>query len=248
MKFDKAFSIFFEIVQFILFPLLKWQGRKVRKKTLKLPEAIGERAGIIGIGTTLKILFVGDSSACGVGVKNIEQSLSGHLITNLKKKYKCNWKIVAKSGLTTDNLTNLLLLENDQKFSIAVISIGMNDITSRSSLNKWCEDLQKLENTLSKKFSIDYYIYSGMPPIHKLNIVPNPLKTILAVKALLFDKSIKTKCSKFKKYKYININKLSSNENMTAIDGFHPSENFYKMWSVEIAKQIDEINDIKKNV
>ena len=30
-----------------------------------------------------------------------------------------------------------------------------------------------------------------MPPIHKLNIVPNPLKTILAVKALLFDKSIK---------------------------------------------------------
>ncbi len=244
MKFVKVFSFFFELVQFILFPLLKWQGKRVRKKTLKLPEAIGERTGITGIGKTLKVLFVGDSSACGVGVKHIDQSLSGHLIQNLKKKYKCHWKIVAKSGLTTDNLTDLLLLENDQKFSIAVISVGMNDITSRGSLNKWHENLQKLENALYKKFLIDYYIYSGMPPIHKLNIVPNPLKTILAVKGLLFDKSIKTKCSKFRQYKYININKLSSKENMTAVDGFHPSESFYKIWSVEIEKKIDKISDI----
>ena len=244
MKFDKVFSFFFELVQLVLFPLLKWQGKRVRQKTLKLPEAIGKRSGITGIGTTIKILLVGDSSACGVGVKNIEQSLSGHLIQNLKKKYKCHWKIVAKSGLTTVNLTDLLLLEKDQKFSIAIISVGMNDITSRSSLNKWHENLQKLENALYKKFLIDYYIYSGMPPIHKLNIVPNPLKTIFTVKGLLFDKSIKTKCSKFRQYKYININKLSSKENMTAVDEFHPNESFYKIWSVEIAKNIDKISDI----
>ena len=248
MKFVKVFSFIFEIVQFILLPILKWQGKIVRQKALKLPEAFGERFGVTGKGKVIKILFVGDSSACGVGVKNIEQSLSGHLIQNLKQKYKCHWKIIAKSGLKTDNLTDLILLEKVKKFSIAVISVGMNDITSRSSLNKWDENLQKLENALSKKFSINYYIYSGMPPVHKLNIVPNPLKTILAIKALLFDKFIKIKCSKFKKYKYININKLSSGKNMIAIDGFHPSESFYKIWSVEIVKRIEKINDLKKNV
>ncbi|MFL2812399.1 MAG: SGNH/GDSL hydrolase family protein [Paracoccaceae bacterium] len=231
-------------MQFILLPLLKWQGQRVRQKALKLPEAFGDRSGITGIGITLKILFVGDSSAYGVGVKNLKKSLSGHLLQNLKQRYKCHWKIVAKSGLTTNNLTDLILLEKDQKFSIAVISVGMNDVSSRSSVNKWHDNLQKLENALSKKFSIDYYIYSGMPPIHKLKSIPNPLKTILAIKALLFDKSIKIKCSKFKKYKYVNINNLSSGENMTAIDGFHPSESFYKIWSAEIAKKIEKMCDL----
>ena len=244
MNFDKVLSLFFELIQFILLPLLKWQGQRVRQKALKLPEALGKRSGITGKGKTLKILFVGDSSACGVGVKNLDKSLSGHLLQNLKQRYRCHWKIVAKSGLKTNNLTDLILLEKDQKFSIAVISIGMNDITSRSSLNNWHENLQKLENTLSKKFSIDYYFYSGMPPVHKLNNVPNPLKTILAIKALHFDKLIKMKCSKFKKYQYININKLSSSENMTAIDGFHPSESFYKIWSAEIAKKIEKMSDL----
>ena len=48
-----------------------------------------------------------------------------------------------------------------------------------------------------------------MPPVHKLKTVPNPLKSILAIKALIFDKFLKIKCQKNNNYKYININKLS---------------------------------------
>ena len=44
--------------------------------------------------------------------------------------------------------------------------------------------------------------------------------------------------SKNNNYKYININKLSFEENMVAIDGFHPNENFYKIWSEEISNII----------
>ena len=34
------------------------------------------------------------------------------------------------------------------------------------------------------------------------------------------------------------INKLSFEKNMVAIDGFHPNENFYKIWSEEISNTI----------
>ena len=140
MKFVKIYSIIFQLIQFILFPLLKWQGKSVRKKVLKLPEATGKRFGTIGIGKNIKFLFIGDSSACGVGVKNIEQSLSGGVIKNLKNKYKCTWKIIAKSGINTNQLIDLITIEKDEQFSIVIISVGMNDITSVNSLKLWSKN------------------------------------------------------------------------------------------------------------
>lgn len=238
MKFVKIYSIIFQLIQFTLLPLLIWQGKSVRKKVLKLPEATGKRFGTVGKGKNLKILFIGDSSACGVGVKNIEQSLSGGLIKNLKNKYKCTWKIIAKSGVNTNQLIDLITIKKDETFSIVIISVGMNDITSVSSLKLWSANLKKLESILLKKFSINYYIYSGMPPVHKLYIIPIPLRYFLSLKALLFDNYLRSKCSNLYKFEYININKLSSKKDMVATDGFHPSENFYTIWSNKIAQKI----------
>ena len=61
-----------------------------------------------------KILCIGDSSACGVGVENIDKSLSGNLINNLKSNFKCQWKVIAKSGVNSNQLIDLLLLEKNQ--------------------------------------------------------------------------------------------------------------------------------------
>jgi len=238
MNFVLFYSICFEIIQFFLLPFLKLQGKKVRKNVLKLPEATGNRSGVIGKGQIIKILCIGDSSASGVGVEHIDLSLSGNLINNLKLNFKCKWKVIAKSGVNSNQLIDLLLLEKNQKFKFVVISIGMNDITSGNSLIIFKKNLIKLENILSKKFSVNYFIYSGMPPVHKLKTVPNPLKSILAIKALIFDKFLRLKCERNINYIYININKLSFEENMVAKDGFHPSENFYKIWSEEISNII----------
>ena len=66
MNFVLFYSISFEIIQLLFLPFLKLQGKNVRKKVLKLPEATGNRSGVTGIGKIIKILFIGDSSACGV--------------------------------------------------------------------------------------------------------------------------------------------------------------------------------------
>ena len=84
MNFVLFYSISFEIIQLLFLPFLKLQGKNVRKKVLKLPEATGNRSGVTGIGKIIKILCIGDSSACGVGVDNMDKSLSGNLINNLK--------------------------------------------------------------------------------------------------------------------------------------------------------------------
>lgn len=62
-----------------LAPVLLWQGRNVRRSTLRLPEAAGVRYGQVGRGPALRILLLGDSSAAGVGVSQQEQALAGQL-------------------------------------------------------------------------------------------------------------------------------------------------------------------------
>ena len=134
MNFVLFYSICFEIIQLLFLPFLKLQGKNVRKKVLKLPEATGNRSGVTGKGKIIKILCIGDSSACGVGVDNMDKSLSGNLINNLKLNFKCHWKVIAKSGVNSNQLIDLILLEKNQNYTFVVISIGMNDITSGNSL------------------------------------------------------------------------------------------------------------------
>ena len=86
----------------------------------------------------------------------MNKSLSGNLINNLKLNFKCQWKVIAKSGVNSNQLIDLLLLEKKQNLTFVVISIGMNDITSGNSLILLKKNLIKLENILSKKFSINY--------------------------------------------------------------------------------------------
>ena len=52
-----------KLLQLLLAPWLIWQGRKVRKNTLRLPEAAGPREGQQGSGTSLRLLVLGDSAA-----------------------------------------------------------------------------------------------------------------------------------------------------------------------------------------
>ena len=96
----RFYSLFIYLIQVLLYPLIAWQGKILRKKVLKLPEAKGRRAGTSGFGPILKLLVVGDSSACGVGVDKIEEALCGQLISLLNPKYSCHWTIKAKSGFT----------------------------------------------------------------------------------------------------------------------------------------------------
>ncbi len=82
-----------------LAPILLWQGRKVRQRTLRLPEAGGARTGSLGQGLPLRVLLLGDSAAAGVGVGRQEEALAGQLAAQLSSEYQVAWQLLAESGL-----------------------------------------------------------------------------------------------------------------------------------------------------
>ena len=230
-------SVYSQILQTLLLPVLLFQGWKLRKNTIELPEATGERQGTTGKGNNLRLIFLGDSSACGVGVSRLNQALSGKLLIILSQKYSCAWKVLAKSKLMTSELTNLISMDEERKFDIAIVCIGMNDITDGKSVEAWMRDLLNLRKIINDKYDVSKIIFSGIPPVRKLTQVPHPLLHILGLKAFVFEKALREFCENNKECCFIDIDLPVSAQTM-AIDGFHPNEVFYSAWAKRISHSI----------
>ena len=124
----------------LLAPVYLYQGRKVKRDTVRLPEPEGIRCGrvkltdlteIIGADTdtdtdteqrTLNLMVVGDSAAAGVGSQTQQQALAGKLIPALQQQTlvnetfaaqfdQLNWSVQATTGHTSfDILRRLYIL------------------------------------------------------------------------------------------------------------------------------------------
>ena len=93
-----------------LAPIYIYQGRKVKRDTIRLPEPEGIRCGQVKLMDstksssadtstdqgTLKIMVVGDSAAAGVGSQTQQQALAGRLIPALQQQALVNETFAAQ--------------------------------------------------------------------------------------------------------------------------------------------------------
>ena len=221
------------IMQTLLLPILLIQGNMVRKQAIELPEAKGARKGLCGSGKDLSIIFLGDSSACGVGVDHLDDALSGRLLTSIKDEYSCDWSILAKSKITTRDLIKIIQNEADTKVDVAVICIGMNDITAGKHAESWILELSELTSLLTEKFAAKKMIFSGIPPVRHLKQISQPLHYVLSLKASVFENALQEFCVSQPNCHYVDIN-LPVNKQTMAKDGFHPNKIFYSTWAGRI--------------
>ncbi len=124
----------------LLAPIYLYQGRKVKRNTLRLPEPEGARCGRVSLGEaidntsdnisdnisdsqqTLSLMIVGDSAAAGVGSQTQQDALAGQLIPALQQQALANqafgkqfneltWSLQATTGHTSfDILRRLYVL------------------------------------------------------------------------------------------------------------------------------------------
>lgn len=222
-----------------LSPLLIAQGIYVKKSMIRLPEPEGDRSGVIGEGTSLKLLITGDSAAAGVGTDTQTNALSGQLIQLLKKDYQCEWALHAKTGFTISTLFKYLKIIPAQEFDIVLVSIGVNDVTSTISVQEWTQKIRKLHQLLKEKFSAKFIVYTELPPIDKFPAIPNPLSYFLGKTA----KNMNTELNNLFKNKSdstLLCFDLPYGDEFIATDGFHPSSTAYKIWAEYAHKAIHE--------
>jgi len=219
-------------------PILIPQGLYTKWTTPRLQEAEGKRMGQIGSGKPLRLLITGDSAAAGVGAHLQTEALSGQLAHVLKRDYDCSWALYAQSGFSTAQLNHYLDHLPMQDFDIAVVSIGVNDVTKPLSISRWKKQIQFLHRILRDKFSVKFVIYTAIPPMHEFPALPNPLRYFLGKTAKKMNVELATLFEARPDSTVLNI-KLPFETQFIARDGFHPSPKAYELWAAHTAKLID---------
>lgn len=225
-----------------LAPILYAQGKYVRKVTLRLPEAAGDRCGRVGTGPALRLLVLGDSAAAGVGVNQQEQALAGRLAAQLSEYYDVTWRLHAKTGnTTTDNIATLQELTG-ASYDLVVVSTGVNDVTTGVSVKQWCRQLRDLHQRLQQDFNSKLVIYSGVPPMGKFPALPYPLRFFMGKRATMFDHYLQQTVAGLSGAAYVALNHDAAPLDETAIahDGFHPGAPAYQYWAEQISCRLQQ--------
>ena len=225
-----------------LFPALLIQGNRVKKNTIRLPEAEGEREGITGQGQTLSLLILGDSAAAGVGVAHQNDALLGAVVSALQHQYQVHWRLEAQSGDTTSQVIQKTQKMVNQKYDVVVTSVGVNDVTRLMSARTWIKQQQQFYQLIQAKFQPELIIATGVPPMHLFPALPNPLSWLFGQYAKQMNLQLEKIVSKQKDMQWIeyDIQKYQSMNLEMAKDGFHPSKEIYQIWGKDVADRILE--------
>jgi len=154
---------------FPLLPLLYFQGRAVKRKVPRLPEAANPE-GVAGDSPERKhrVLFIGESTFAGVGVAHHADGFAGALAHQLSQQLQSqiHWKVFARSGYTARKIRERILpLTAGEEADLIVIGLGGNDAFELNLPWYWKLQIRSLIAALRKQFGQTPIVFTHMPPI-----------------------------------------------------------------------------------
>ncbi|QIZ76883.1 SGNH/GDSL hydrolase family protein [Ferrimonas lipolytica] len=223
----------------LLAPILILQGKWLRWRLPKLPEAAGDRQGRIGIGNKqpLSLMIVGDSAAAGVGVAQQQQALSGQLANHLSQQFDLTWQLRAQSGLKTAETEQILTGELTEEFDVLVISLGVNDAKSTDSAKRWLQQLNTVVEQLRNETKPRLILIAELPPMGRFPKFPQPLRAWLGWRANTFNRHLRQWVQQQPNTELTSVPELGAD---LAIDGLHPGANTYRLWGQAVAERITQ--------
>lgn len=230
----------------MLAPIMLAEGAYIAATIQRLPEAEGSRSGVAGTGKPLRLLVIGDSSAAGVGVSTVAESLAGQIVNNLAPDNEVTWRLIAQSGLTTRDMLKLLAQQRSEEppsesFDVAVTALGVNDVIHGRSVRKWIQDQSAVVEMLRTRFGVQQVYLSGLPPISRFPAFPQPLRWYLGNRAKALADSLETWVHTQDDCEFLDMDRPLGTDYM-ASDGFHPGARVYELWGAEMAKMIQGKN------
>lgn len=234
-----------KLYKYALGPILLAQSRRLRKTALRLPEAVGPRTGSIpasGTKPPLRLLFVGDSSAAGVGVDDQRQALAIQTSTFLATRLDTpvEWQLLARSGVNTQQALALLQRSPPAPADILITALGTNDVTSQRTHRQFIADYQQLVSRAREISGVRAVVVTGLPPLRILPAAPHPLRWYLGRYAARLDRALQSWAGSQADFRYVSLEWAAVPEAM-ARDRFHPGLEQYRQWAHLVAVRIAEL-------
>ena len=223
----------------ILSPVLVAQAISTRARLPRLPEPVGERAGVVGRGPVMQLLVTGDSSAAGVGVGSQSDALAQRLAATLADaaKARVSWQLHARSGLTTAQTLALLRDLAPHRADVAVVVTGVNDVVDQVPSHRALAAREALANWLRNGHGVQHVVFAPLPPIHHFPGLPQPLRWVAGADARRHNAALAQWARSRGDVSCVDM-EVPLNRGVMAADGFHPGEPVYRYCATTIAQHI----------
>ena len=233
-----ALSLAFKLA---LAPLLIVQAVRTRRRAPVLPEAAGPREGRAGQGdgSLLRVLLAGDSSAAGVGVEHQDRAVVGYLIRTLAlhRAGPIEWRLRAKSGLTTRGVHALLAADPPPPADVAVVVTGVNDVIDQIPAGRATGHRAALADWLLASKLARHVVFAPLPPMHRFPLLPEPLRRVIGADARRHDRALARWTATRSDVSHVEIALELTAETM-ASDGFHPGEPVYRACGEALGRHV----------
>lgn len=211
-------------------PFLLPQALTLRNRTPRFEGAAAPNFGSVGCGIENKLLVFGDSIAAGVGATNFEKALAGRTAASLAENaaVSVRWRSVGYIGANCGQLLQQLEnVEPENDVDYLVLSVGVNDVTSLTTIDTWQQNLSRLLRRLNSLYDRPTIVLCGLPPFGRFPALPRPLRDSMQMRAYTIDESSR-KVIKNLRNVYFAAMEFEPTPKKFAADGYHPSEAGYE--------------------
>lgn len=204
-----------------------------------MPEAKGPRKMSFGESkkSEMKLLYLGESPAAGVGIEDIENAVSAQVANKLSKTQKVEWQLLAQNGIKITELLLKLQQTETHQPDISIITLGVNDCTGLTPSRKWQQQVIELIIELKQRGS-KHIFFTAVPPLHLFPLLPAPLSWVMGHRANILNDVLQKACMQ-NDVQFIGFSATLAEEYMS-IDGYHPNEVGAELWASSISQQVEE--------
>lgn len=225
------------------------QGKRIRASVPELPEATGpEGTTHPGAPPTMNLLFLGESTMAGVGVRTHAEGFAGTFAQTLGEQLQTGigWKVYARSGYTARRLAQRMIPKiTESHADLIVISLGGNDAFQLNTPWRWRQDIRELLVTLRQKYPQTPIVFANMPPIKDFPAFTPLIKNTIGNLVEILGHELKAEITQHPRV-YFNhdiirladwLQRVPGNAQATDFfsDGVHPSALTYQTWARDLA-------------
>lgn len=238
------------LLKLALGPLLLAQGRQVRWKALRLPEAAGPRSGVARAAgqhgaAHWRILVLGDSSGAGVGVAHQSQALAEPLALALAQALgqPVGWQLLARTGCTTADALAELQAARLQPADLLVTALGVNDVVGQVKPARVLSGLDQIHAEVQARAGVRCTLHSALPPMGRFPLLPQPLRWVLGRDAARLDAALQAHVAgrADRRHVPLPVPVGVATAGWVAEDGFHPGPRGYAAWAAALALAAAEV-------
>ena len=207
------------------------QGRRLRRDTLRLPDAALPWRGEVSGDRPLRLLVIGDSTAAGVGAATQDDALPGQLARGLAVRTGrgVTWEAMGRNGATArDLITDHLDAATASEWDVVFLSIGANDALGLRSRGAFARDIRTLLTRLREVSPL--VLVSSLPAFFRFELLPNPLRWNLYLHSQNLEDAARAIASRTPGV-HMSPPPPPYTEGFFATDLFHPSAIGYRDWA-----------------